>query len=99
MTRVPVMQCVCIVLGNERDGEMAGETTRKRLDAWQAVTAFVGITAGLLPLVQVLLGGGPGLWRLVVGDAAGPAAYVPPLAILAVAVAVIAWLESLKRKP
>ena len=78
---------------------MAGDTTRKRFDAWQGVTGFVGITAGLLPLVQVLLGRGPGLWRLVVGDTAGPTAYVPPLAILTVAVAVIAWLESLKRKP
>jgi hypothetical protein len=76
---------------------MAGDATKRRLDAWQAVTAFVGITAGLLPLVQVLLGRGPGLWRFLVGDAAGPAASVPPLALLAVAAAVIMWLESLKR--
>lgn len=91
------MQCTCIALGDERGSEMAGDATKRRLDGWQAVTAFVGITAGLLPLVQVVLGRGPGLWRLVVGDASGSAAVVPPLVLLAVAVAVIVWLESLKR--
>lgn len=76
---------------------MAGDSTRKRLDAWQGVMGFVGITLGLLPMVQVMLGRGQGLWRFVLGEASGAAAYVPPLAILTVAVAVIARLESLKR--
>lgn len=78
---------------------MAGNTTRKQLETWQGVTAFIGITVGLLPFGQVLLGGGPGLWRFVVGDAAGPTAYALPLAIVAMAVVAIAWLESRKRRP
>jgi len=78
---------------------MARMATKRTLDAWQGVTAFIGITAGLLPLVQVALGRGPGLWRLLIGPVSGPLAYAPPLILLAVAIAVIAWLELLKKRP
>ncbi len=76
---------------------MATDEGRKRLDVWQGAAGFVGITLGLLPLVQVLLGRGPGLWRAILGGAPGSLAHVLPLAVIAAAVAVIAWLESRKR--
>jgi hypothetical protein len=77
--------------------EMATGKGRKRLDAWQGAVGFVGITLGLLPQVQVLLGRGPGLWRAILGGESGSSAYVLPLAVIAAAVAVIAWLEAQKR--
>ena len=76
---------------------MAVDEGRKRLNAWQGAAGFVGITLGLLPLVQVLVGRGPGLWRAVLGDESGSVAHLLPLAVIAAAVAVVAWLESRKR--
>ncbi len=79
---------------------MATDEGRKRLNGWQGAAGFVGITLGLLPLVQVLLGRGPGLWRAVLDAESGSMAYVlplVPLAVIAAAVAVIAWLETRKR--
>jgi hypothetical protein len=76
---------------------MATDEGRRRLDAWEGAAGFVGITLGFLPLVQVLLGRGSGLWRAVLGGESGSMAYVLPLAVIAAAVAIIAWLESRKR--
>ncbi len=76
---------------------MTGSRTRKQLDAWQGGVAFIGITLGLLPLVQVLFGRGPGLLRLVLGEDPGVYGYVLPIVVVAVCVAVIARLESIKR--
>jgi hypothetical protein len=59
--------------------------------------AFIGITLGLLPLVQVLFGRGPGLLRLVLGEDPGVSGYVIPVVVIAMCVAVIARLESVKR--
>ncbi len=76
---------------------MTGSRTRKQLDAWQGGVAFIGITLGLLPLVQVLFGRGPGLLRLVLGEDPAVYGYVLPIVVVAVCVAVIARLESIKR--
>jgi hypothetical protein len=59
--------------------------------------AFIGITLGLLPLVQVLLGRGPGLLRLVLGEDPGVYGYLLPIVVIAMCVAAVASLESVKR--
>ena len=76
---------------------MATDEGRKRLGAWQGAAGFVGITLGLLPLVPVLVGRGPGLWSAVLGEESDSMAHLLPLAVIAAAVAVIGWLESQKR--
>lgn len=76
---------------------MTGGRTRRQLDAWQGAMAFVGITLGLLPLVQVLFGRAPGLLRLVLGEDPGVYGYALPIVVIAMCVTVIAWLESVKR--
>ncbi len=76
---------------------MTGSRTRKQLDAWQGGVAFIGITLGLLPLLQVLFGRGPGLLRLVLGEDPGVYGYLRPIVVIAMCVAVVARLEPVKR--
>jgi hypothetical protein len=76
---------------------MTGSRTRKQLETWQGAMAFIGITLGLLPLVQVLFGRGPGLLRLVLGEDPGVSGHVLPIVVIAMCIAAVAWLESAKR--
>lgn len=68
---------------------MTGQKARQ----WQGVAALLGITFGALPLVQVLFGGRPGLWRLAIGDDAGILVWVLPLIVTVLAVVAIAKFE------
>ena len=62
----------------------------------QGLVGFVGITFGLLPLVQYLLAGTIGLWRFVVGEQ--PALpWLYPVLALVVAGGLVAMLETRRR--
>jgi len=91
------MECDRIAIDGSSGGDMAGSRTRKQLDAWQGAMAFIGITLGLLPLVQFLFGRGPGLLRLVLGEDPGVYGHLLPIIVIAMCVAVVARLESVKR--
>jgi hypothetical protein len=91
------MECDCIAIDGSSGVDMTGGRTRQQLDAWQGAMAFIGITLGVLPLAQVLFGRGPGLLRLVLGEDPGVSGHVLPIVVVAMCVAVIAWLESIKR--
>lgn len=77
-----------------RDG-----SNSKQIDTWQGVVAFVGITLGVLPLLQLLFGSGPGLLKFAIGEDPGVAGWVVPAGVIAISVAVIAWLERVKHAP
>lgn len=72
-------------------------TDKQQLDAWQGVAAFIGITLGLLPLVQIFFGRGPGLWRVLLAEEPGAYGYVLPVVVIVLCVAVVARLEAIKR--
>ncbi|MEQ3551643.1 hypothetical protein WIS52_14300 [Pseudonocardia nematodicida] len=64
--------------------------------ALQGAVGFVGITLGVLPLVQYLVTGRIGLWRFVVG-AEPPVPWLYPVLVLVVAVALLAVLHRRER--
>lgn len=62
----------------------------------QGLAALLGITLGVVPLLQMLFQGRPGLWKFVLGDAPGSVGYVLPAAILFGAIVVVALTEAKK---
>jgi hypothetical protein len=72
---------------------------RTTVDAWQGVLALVGITLGVIPLIQKLLTGSTGsLWQLLVGGGEGvPALITATVVAIGTGAAVIA-LERRKRR-
>ena len=76
------------------------ETSRARtIDGLQGLAALLGITFGVIPLARVLFGAGPGaLSRWLLGQPAGPMAYLLPIIVVVIIVAVIAALEFVKRR-
>ncbi|MFB9317151.1 hypothetical protein [Cryptosporangium minutisporangium] len=73
--------------------------TRKAIDGWQGLCFFLGITLGVIPLIQFALGTRRGgLLRFVFGDDPGAARWIVPLVILAVAIAAITLLERRKAR-
>lgn len=72
--------------------------TCSKVEVWQGVVAFVGITLGVIPLVQWLLSDATGsLWQLLPGGGAGTPALAAAAVVLVVAVGVVALLERGKR--
>lgn len=61
---------------------MSSEKSSDRKTA-EGVLGLVGISLGLIPLVQFLWKGRPGLWRLVLGQDPGTVGWVLPAAVLA----------------
>jgi hypothetical protein len=51
--------------------------------AVEGLLGLVGISLGLIPLIQYLVNGRPGLWRLVLGSAPGAEGWIVPAAVLA----------------
>lgn len=49
----------------------------------ESILGIVGISLGLVPLVQFLWKGRPGLWRLVLGTDPGAIGWIVPAAVLA----------------
>lgn len=73
--------------------------THTKIDAWQGVVALVGITLGLIPLVQKLLTGSTGsLWNLVPGGGEGVLALTAAGVVTVGALLVLAALERRKRR-
>lgn len=70
----------------------------RTIDGLQGLTALLGITLGVLPLIQVLVGGHPGLLRVVLDEDAGSMIYAVPIAVVVVMAVVIAVLEGTKRR-
>lgn len=85
------------VLDSTKGLEMATHRART-IDGLQGLTALLGITLGVLPLIQALVGGHPGLLRLVLGEDAGSMTYAAPIAVVVVIAVVIAVLEGTKRR-
>ena len=70
--------------------------TRNRIDTSQGVVALVGITLGLIPLVQKLLTGSTGsLWQLLF-DGEGVLALTAAVVVTVGAVLIVAVLERAK---
>lgn len=79
---------------------MAGTNDRMRaIDGLQGVSALVGITLGVIPLVGWAMGTeSGGLLGLVFGwSPSGTSAYVLPVVVVVAAIGVIAALEMVKR--
>jgi len=61
--------------------------------------ALVGITLGVIPLAQRVLGADQsGLFRWIFGQPAGSMTFVIPVVVIAVAVGLVAVLELAKRR-
>lgn len=73
-----------------------GDETSKKRDGVQGVAAVVGITLGVIPLLQMVFSGRPGLLKFVLGNDPGVIGYVVPAAILLIAVAAVAVTEAKK---
>jgi hypothetical protein len=68
------------------------------LDGLQGVSALIGITLGVIPLISWALGGSSGgLLQLILGPLSGAMAYVVPLVVVVLAIGLIAILEAMKR--
>ncbi|MFG1927889.1 hypothetical protein [Cryptosporangium sp. NPDC048952] len=66
----------------------------KTIDGWQGFLALIGVSLGVIPLVQYAIGvRRGGLLRFVLGDDPGAALWIVPLVILAVVAVVILLLE------
>ena len=78
---------------------MAANREKTRLlDGLQGVSAIIGITLGVIPLISGVVGGqSGGLLRLIFGSLSGPMAYVVPLVVIFLTIGLIAILESMKR--
>ena len=69
-----------------------------KVEVWQGVAAFVGITLGVIPLVQWLLTDATGsLWQLLPGGGSGTPALVAAVVVLIGAIGAVALLERGKR--
>ncbi|WP_345459618.1 hypothetical protein [Nocardioides marinquilinus] len=69
----------------------------KGVDGLQGLAAFVGLTAGVVPLAKVLLGGGPGFWLAwFPGTDSPPGEWLVPAVVVVVAVTVVMVLERAK---
>lgn len=72
---------------------------KSKLDVWQGVVAFVGITLGVIPLVQKMLTGSTGsLWRFVPGGGKGSPALIAAGVVALGALLVVVCLERQKRR-
>lgn len=71
---------------------------RSKVEVWQGVAAFVGITLGAIPLVQRMLTDATGsLWQLLPGGGEGTPALVAAVVVLVGAIGAVALLERAKR--
>ena len=79
---------------------MAANREKTRLlDGLQGVSAIIGITLGVIPLISGAVGGqSVGLLRLIFGSLSGPMAYVVPLVVIILTIGLIAILEAMKRR-
>lgn len=71
----------------------------RRIDAAETAFVLVGITLGVVPLVQRVTRHEQGwVFRWLFGELRDPLAYVLPLLVLTAATALIAVLERTKKK-
>jgi len=72
---------------------------KSKIDVWQGVVAFVGITLGVIPLAQKMLTGSTGsLWKLLPGGGQGSLALIAAGVVAVGALLVVAGLERRKRR-
>ncbi|MCF7550901.1 hypothetical protein [Pseudonocardia sp. WMMC193] len=68
--------------------------TSKTINTWQGLMGFVGITAGVIPLIQFWVVGSAGsVWRWLFDGVDGTLGWVGPLTTAFVAVVLITVLE------
>jgi hypothetical protein len=81
------------------EAPMAKSREKTRLlDGLQGMSALLGITLGVIPLISWVLGGSSGgLLRLIFGPLSGVMAYAVPLVVVVLAIGLIAILEAMKR--
>jgi hypothetical protein len=71
----------------------------RRIDTAETIGALVGITLGVVPLVQRVTRHEQGwVFRWLFGELQDPSAYVLPLLILVALTAAIAALEMIKKR-
>lgn len=71
---------------------------RNSVDVWQGGLAFVGITVGVIPLLQVVFTGETGsLWQLLPGGGGGAPALVAVVVVLVGTLVGLTALERAKR--
>lgn len=73
------------------------ESTKRSVTTAQGVAALVGITLGVIPLVGVLIGRGPGLWTRLVGDTGSAVWWLPGVVVVACVVAIAVLERSARR--
>jgi hypothetical protein len=72
--------------------------SKRAIDGWQAFFSLIGITLGIIPLIQIGFGiGDGGLWQIVFSEDAGPIRWIVPLVVLVGAIIAVLMLE--RRKP
>jgi len=63
----------------------------------QGVAALVGITLGVIPLIGLAVGRGPGLWTALIGERGGSSWWLPAAVVVA-CIAALAVLEHSVRR-
>ncbi len=75
---------------------MASDKARD-IEAIQGIVAFVGITLGVIPLIQVFFGRRPGLLTLVLPEGPSALHWIAPIVVVLAAIAIVLVLESRKK--
>ncbi|MFT3944331.1 MAG: hypothetical protein QM705_11000 [Ancrocorticia sp.] len=76
---------------------MATDKTRG-IESAQGLVAFVGITLGVIPLIQVVLGRRPGLLTLVLSEGPSASHWIAPLVVVLAATVLVFVLELRKNR-
>ena len=70
----------------------------RTITTWQGIVAFIGITAGVIPLVRFLVLGRAGsVWSRLFDDAGATLGWAGPLVLVVAAIGLIAGLERRRR--
>lgn len=79
---------------------MSGTNSRsKKIDAAEGLFGLIGITFGVIPFVRyIFFGEHGGLFDWIFGNPTSVMAYIAPLLVIAVVVAIIAVLEGVKKR-
>ena len=67
------------------------------INTLQSVAALVGITLGVLPLIGLIVGRGPGLWAALIGDRTGSIWWLPAGVVMACTIAIAALERTVRR--
>lgn len=71
-------------------------SSRKTVETAQGIVVFGGILLGVIPLIGVLIGRGPMLWKLVLSDESDAAHIAAPAVALVASVIIVVVLERTK---